>query len=558
MKKTIVLLFFALFLSFYVTVNNQKVNASSSNINDLSCANGKNLLDKNNIEVENINNNISLTTKNNIFLPASDDDEMVIQLSDNSNYYYDIAMRYAVYDIDGAILQSEFYDESYFSTETVEGEDVLYAMFTIYSENAFSLSFTLYGVLDSFVNDEYPGFMITHTYEPTKYEEYINRAGLFEITSESEATIYVAHPNTLTTSQILSLISAKDAYYGDLIDDLEITVNEYEGNELVLGKYEIEVSISDSSNNSQSGQFFIEVIDIEAPVIVGEDLLRIPIGTRLSHAYLLARFSASDAYDGDLTSSMTLLGEYSFTPMSVYEEHIQIQVSDSSNNTTTKDVTLSYYDNQGPTIDAPSSITLGYQVRKPVSDIISDSVVYQDYIDPNPTLFIEENTYSGNENKIGDYYIKIRVTDASNNSTYKTINITVEDTIKPVIYIDLGVIETLSSVVLRVEDVSNILYKSGELKKLNNYKVEVIKDTYTGHETTPGEYALRLRYTSNSESLDKTFKIKVTSDSYKVDTYTPKIDNKIIVFTIITSILSISLITISICFVVKTKKSARN
>ena len=89
-------------------------------------------------------------------------------------------------------------------------------------------------------------------------------------------------------------------------------------------------------------------------------------------------------------------------------------------------------------------------------------------------------------------------------------------------------------------------------------KVEVIKDTYTGHETTPGEYALRLRYTSNSESLDKTFKIKVTSDSYKVDTYTPKIDNKIIVFTIITSILSISLITISICFVVKTKKSARN
>ena len=559
MKKTIVLLFFALILLFTATTYNTKVSASSANINDLSCANGKNLIDKNNIFVDNINGNYYLKTMNNIYCPRSEDDEMTFQFAYDETYFYNPSVELILYDIDGIVVQRELNTSEYFNHLTVEGEDIYFTMFTLDQDlNPFSFEFIISGVNEEYVNDNFNGFMITHTYTPTVYEEYIKRNGLFELTDESDATIYVNFPRVLSIDDILSLISAKDAYYGDLKDRMVVSYNGYEGHESVLGKYRIQVSVSDSSDNAQSGQFYIEVVDTEKPVIEGDDELLVPVYTDIDDEYILSNYTASDEYDGDISSSMTIVGDYTTNSSTIKSEVIEIEVEDSSGNKTTKEVTISFFDNVAPNITCPLTITLSYQVRKPISNIINDSVTVSDNLDNNPILIVESDTYSGNENKIGRYQITFKATDASGNITRKTLDVVVQDLVKPVIYIDLGVIETLSTVILKVEDVSHILYKRGELKRFAKYRVEVLKDTYTGHEKTPGSYVLRLRYVSNNETIEKSLTINVTEASYTVDTFTPKIDTMLIVLISTVSILAISLVFLSVNLIVKSKKAKRH
>ena len=185
------------------------------------------------------------------------------------------------------------------------------------------------------------------------------------------------------------------------------------------------------------------------------------------------------------------------------------------------------------------------------------SVNTTDNLDNSPILVVDADSYSGNENKIGNYQVTFKATDVSGNYTTKTIDIIVQDLVKPVIYIDLGTIETLSTVILKVEDISNILYKRKELKRSTKYNVEVLKNTYTGHESIPGSYVLRLRYTSNDEKIEKSFVIKVTEASYVIDTYTPKIDITNIIFISTISILSLSLVALVVSSIIKTKKAKR-
>ena len=183
---------------------------------------------------------------------------------------------------------------------------------------------------------------------------------------------------------------------------------------------------------------------------------------------------------------MVVVGEYTTNSMTIKEETITIEVEDSSGNKASKSITLSFYDNVPPIITCPETIMLSYQVRKPISNIILDSVNTTDNLDNSPILVVDADSYSGNENKIGNYQVTFKATDVSGNYTTKTIDIIVQDLVKPVIYIDLGTIETLSTVILKVEDISNILYKRKELKRSTKYNVEVLKNTYTGHESIPG------------------------------------------------------------------------
>ena len=554
MKKTIVLFIFALFLLFNLTVSSKPIGASSTNINDLSCAGGKNLLDKNNIYVENDNGDVTLSTINNILMPESDYDEMTIQLNYDVEYIHSPTAELILYDVDGIELDRYFNNSNCFNHLTVDDIDVIFTMFTVEDVEPFSFSFVLTGIFTDFIGDDYPGFMITHTYVPTSFEPFVRAGGLYELSSDSDATIYVNYPNTLTTSNILSLIKAHDAYCGNLSDNLVITLNEYQNNESTLGKYKIIVSATDSSNNTKLGQFYIEVVDIEPPTIVGEDVFRHPVYTELTDEMILNAYSASDEYDGDISSDMEIVGDYTRNSSTIKEEVIQIRSRDSSGNTATKTITISFYDNVSPVITSPASLTLSYQVRKTVESIIADSVRVTDNLDDNPSLIITNNDYTGNENRIGSYTLSLKAVDVSGNETTKTILIEVEDQIKPVIYIDLGVVETLSSVILRVEDLSNILYRRGELRRSVKYRTEVLKDTYTGHETTPGTYSLRVRYVSSDETVEKTFTIKVTEGSYKVDTYTPKIDITNIIFISAISILSIALVVLIISIAIKSKK----
>lgn len=557
MKKTIVLFIFTLFLLFNTTIKNVDIDASSTNINDLSCANGKNLADPNNLFPDNINGDYYLQTINNIYCPASEHG-MVFQFPYEGSYFSIPTVELILYDINGIEVQREFSDSNNFHITNVDDQDFYYTVLPVnQSLNPFSFTFVMTGFTDEYVYSGFPGFMVSRSYTATSYESYVRRNGLFELTNESDATIFVNYSQTLTTNNILSMICAKDAYYGNLENNLEITTNEYVGHESVIGKYRVVVSVSDSSNNSQSGQFFIEVVDIEKPVIEGEDTLRIPVYTEVDDEYILDNYTASDEYDGDISNQMVVVGEYTTNSMTIKEETITIEVEDSSGNKASKSITLSFYDNVPPIITCPETIMLSYQVRKPISNIILDSVNTTDNLDNSPILVVDADSYSGNENKIGNYQVTFKATDVSGNYTTKTIDIIVQDLVKPVIYIDLGTIETLSTVILKVEDISNILYKRKELKRSTKYNVEVLKNTYTGHESIPGSYVLRLRYTSNDEKIEKSFVIKVTEASYVIDTYTPKIDITNIIFISTISILSLSLVALVVSSIIKTKNAKR-
>ena len=55
-----------------------------------------------------------------------------------------------------------------------------------------------------------------------------------------------------------------------------------------------------------------------------------------------------------------------------------------------------------------------------------DSVNTTDNLDNSPILVVDADSYSGNENKIGNYQVTFKATDVSGNYTTKTIDIIVD------------------------------------------------------------------------------------------------------------------------------------
>ncbi|MCB9498504.1 MAG: hypothetical protein H6687_01260 [Bacillales bacterium] len=551
MKKTIVLFLLALFIFPFLSFKT----TSAESINDLSCAKGVNLLDPTNLLYT--ASSSGSATIHNIYLnrPGSD---IIFEVKADSTYMTDnLAGRCIFYDVDFNEISRSSFTPFTALTESFEGVNYYYFVFESPS-SAFSFSFGFGGFSQSYIDDGYPDVMLAYSSELLPLEDFVASDGIFNLSDETPTRISTSYSLPLDEADLRELVSASDGYDGSLNSAIVMDASNYLNNSSTIGSYEVTLSVTDSSGNVVSGHFYVDVYDNDAPIIEGSETLSFPVNTVLTDEDIISHYTASDAYDGDLSSSIIITTAYQNMSSIISSESLTLKVSDSSDNYIEKTITLSFYDNVAPVFDAIESLSFSYQVEKTVSEIMSEYIKATDNIDSSPVITITSDTYTGNERKIGSYTITFEAKDDSLNSSSFTININIYDDIKPVIYLDKNLVETLSSIELSSEDFTDILYQSEELKKGVSYDIEVLSDTYSSHKNEKGTYTYKVKYTSKEgDVLIKSFVVKVTDASYKVNAEAKKeisLSPLEISLISVSSALFISLSTISFLWLKKRRK----
>ena len=118
-------------------------------------------------------------------------------------------------------------------------------------------------------------------------------------------------------------------------DNYSISVLKDEIDISKIGNYNVTYSISDNNNHSKDLTYLISVVDETKPTIQ----LITDITTTVNENFILSNFvQVLDNYDVNLTNSLEIDGEYDVSKVGEYQ--VKLVVSDSSNNTSTKTVTI--------------------------------------------------------------------------------------------------------------------------------------------------------------------------------------------------------------------------
>ncbi len=214
--------------------------------------------------------------------------------------------------------------------------------------------------------------------------------------------------------------------------DKELRVEYYESIDISkAGHYECSIVAVDSSGNSSSHFFVVEVYDDVAPAIeyLGEQTgIEVMLG---STPNLCGFFRAKDESDGDISSRI----EYPDIDTSIIGERVyEFRVSDLSGNYTSVFVNVSVVDNMVPKISLYTNIlTLDYY-----DDIgFYDFYRYIEYLEDNgQRLSIDQVTIRHDiVKKVGQYHIYYSFSDGEN-ETIESIAVNVISSVSPTILVN--------------------------------------------------------------------------------------------------------------------------
>ena len=179
--------------------------------------------------------------------------------------------------------------------------------------------------------------------------------------------------------------TATDSYDGDLTSSIA-TNNNVDIN--TVGSYTVTYTVTDSSGNTATATRTVNVVDTTAPVITisGANSVDVDLGT----TYNDAGASATDANDGDLTSSITVSSNVDTNTVGTYT--VTYTVSDAAGNQATETRTVNVVDNNNPTTHyiniqgyafSPSSITIN----------VGDTIVWTNYDSASHTVTSNDGTF---------------------------------------------------------------------------------------------------------------------------------------------------------------------
>ena len=510
------LLITALSFSFMFGFNVKETKADSAI--QLSYAGGKNLLDPNNL----VGNQTRYSTINNIYLP---DTTMPLFFQVYFNWARPIAPEVVAvefFDIDMVSIGISFGsdgDLDYDSNETYVGtimvEDIpsnAFSFKVLYIADFEEEFLELGGRIMIFSGDEMAD----------EFEEFYPHIGLYNISESEMPIIEVSYDAPLTIDEIKEMVYCSDGYLGDLKRSLVVEAGIYLTNKNITGLYEVKCSVSDGTNTTK-GSFYLKVVDRDFPTLTGPDKIYFSIGETVTDQMIKEQFVPYDGYDAMIPASIEIVGTYPQIVNQITVTPLTLRLADSSGNTIEKEITIYYRDTNAPTIEAPESIVISYQLRMKIGDIIKNHVTVSDTIDQAPVLTVTQDEYSGNERRIGTYNVTVEATDSSNNTVSKDMSITVTDDIAPVIYLNSYAIDVTSSVNLSKLDFENIAFRILNGGKNKKYSSKVLLDTYTGHENEPGTYTYKMLITTDEgEEIEKEFIINVGDNLYIIDTQAVK------------------------------------
>lgn len=148
----------------------------------------------------------------------------------------------------------------------------------------------------------------------------------------------------------------------------------------VLGQYTITYTATDSSGNTTVTTRTVNVDDNMPPTIYGDSEITYIVGAAESFDNVLANYTASDGFDGDLTSSIVVTSEnYSGNEDTVGNYTINLEVTDTSGNVVTKTINVSVIDNDPPVFTISQAFLTRAQVEAmTLEDLYAYFNVYQD------------------------------------------------------------------------------------------------------------------------------------------------------------------------------------
>lgn len=241
--------------------------------------------------------------------------------------------------------------------------------------------------------------------------------------------VQISYTKTYDIAAFKSTLSITDNYDTLSNSDIVIHSDGYTSNKSNLGTYTIIFRGTDDSGNYVDFTKQVEVIDDVAPIINGPTTLTKPAASILTLAEIKSQLSATDAKDGNLTSSITVVEDnYTGNGNKVGNYTITFRVADSKGNETTHVVTVTVIDNIPPIwyiqdgvsikIVPPATIT-----RQQIIDIL----VATGQLNITSTMEINftHDTYTGNENTPGVYMMTLAYKDTSGNEGVHTLSVTV-------------------------------------------------------------------------------------------------------------------------------------
>lgn len=393
----------------------------------------------------------------------------------------------------------------------------------------------------------------TITFSPITIEQIDTSSPVFE------AQVFITGTNNPASLEyILSQVKFVDEVDGDiLVTKNNVITDTYSSNKYNVGKWEIEVSVSDKSNNKAVGTIEVWVQDKTPPVITGTTNFTSNMSSPITEEYLRSTLAITDNVDSDFNINV-LENTFTGNEQCLGTYKISYNTTDSNNNTSnTFTLLVTTFDDIRPTIEGTNSYSSSYQTLIDIETIkqqiiVSDNITSSDLLN----IIIKEDNYTPNFDKPGTYTITFITTDETNNNSDDfNVNITVSDIVPPLFYTNNSFIGISKATSLSKEELSKILMDIEGIANTEN-TIEILSSKYNFENTNEeGTYTVSyvIKHTDNSSNEIRNLTIKVydetISKNEKAETNITK--NKISLFRKIINVLKYFFINLfkSIAFI---------
>ncbi|MBC1566393.1 immunoglobulin-like domain-containing protein [Listeria booriae] len=242
--------------------------------------------------------------------------------------------------------------------------------------------------------------------------------------TSNDAPVIVASDQTIKKGKafdVMAGVSASDLEDGDVTGGITVTANDVDTN--TVGTYHVTYSVTDSDGNTTTKTITVTITSNDAPTFTTSDVY-LKVGDKFNP---YAGITASDTEDGDLTDRIDIdSSNVDMTQAGTYA--VEYSVTDSDNNTTKITRHVYVRTNDKPVIHASDQTFKAGASFDPLAGMSAS-----DTEDGDITANVTITANDVDANKAGTYHVTYSVTDSDDNTTTKTITITVLTNEKPVI-----------------------------------------------------------------------------------------------------------------------------